>query len=38
MSFFQQAKNLEINNSTFINASGGARSGAKHYNYYQIIV
>jgi len=38
MSFFSQAKNFEISNSTFIDASGGVRSGAKRYNYYQIIV
>ena len=37
MSFFQQARNFEINNSTFINMPGGTRSGkkdSKNYNYY----
>ena len=38
MSFFQQARNFEINNSTFINMPGGTRSGkkdSKNYDYYR---
>jgi len=35
---FDKPSNFNIHGGTFIDASGGAHSGAKHYNYYQIIV
>jgi len=35
---FDKSSNFNIHEGIFIDASGGARSGAKHYNYYQIIV
>jgi len=35
---FDKSSNFNIHGGTFIDASGGARSGAKYYDYYQIIV
>ena len=35
---FDKSSNFNIHGGTFIDASGGSCSGAKHYNYFQIIV